>query len=149
MADWESHYAREHLSRGTFDFGSDTIRVILVGPSFDGHDQIEFVSGITTLDECTVSGYSSGHGASGRLEVTSLTGSEDWANDRYKWTTTATLGWTLAAGFTVNGIVVHIPGSTGDTDARILGFLDLTDTATNGGRITVSFTGNNVFYMSS
>ena len=137
MADFVSLDACAKVLRGSIDVTSATIRCICVGPSFDGTDEDEYVGDITTLDECSVSGYTAGHGEAGRLQLSTITGNEDWTNNEYEWSA-ATFGWTLAAGFTVNGVLLAIEGTSNDTDAQVIRFMDLTDTATNGGRITVT-----------
>ena len=136
MADWVSLHTVEHVLRGDLDVTSASIACVLVGPDMALTNEDEFLSS-ATLDEPSVSGYSSGHGNSGRLRLSTITGAQDWANSEFEWSA-ATFGWTLATGFTVNGVVLAVTGTTGDTDARVIRFIDLTNTPTNGGRIGVT-----------
>lgn len=136
MADWVSLHTVEHVLRGDLDVTSASIACVLVGPGMALTDEDEYLSA-ATLDEPTVSGYSSGHGNSGRLRLSAITGNQDWANDEFEWSA-GTFGWTLATGFTVNGVILAVTGTTGDTDARVIRFMDLTNTLTNNGRIIVT-----------
>ena len=111
--------------------------VALVGPDCSIDDQDQYMSSPGTLDELSVTGYTPGHGEAGRISMTGVTGNQDFGNDEFEISAN-TFGWTLGAGATVAGVIVHLKGTSDDTDALIIRYMDVTDTATNGGRITVT-----------
>jgi len=137
MADLVNMHAVESILRGNTDVPATTWMIALVDDTCDIDDQDQYMSSIGTLGEIDISGYSAGHGKPGRTHLTTLTANQDFGNDEFE-ISCATVGWTLAAGVTVAGAIIHTKGTSDDTDALILRFCDLTDTASNGGRITVT-----------
>lgn len=116
----------------TIDWNSDTIKARLVASSFT-----------PTKDDTSMTGYT----AIGTDQtLTSPTFTEDTTNDRIVYGA-ANPTWTAVAGGSTVGWVVLFKFVTNDAGSTPIAVLDVTDTATNGGDITVQFDSTGCFYL--
>jgi hypothetical protein len=76
----------------------------------------------------------------------SKTFTEDTANDRIVFDA-ADPTWTAVAGGSTVGWVAIFQFSVNDAGSVPICVIDVTDTATNGGDITVTFDANGIFYL--
>lgn len=111
--------------------GSTDIRVLLVNETetFDPDDN--FVSDVVG-NEISVSGYS-------RQSLGTRTVTEDDTNNRVVLNAATTAFGALAAGQTINAAIIyrHVGGT--DSANPLIGFIDLTNTPTNGGTFSIDW----------
>lgn len=122
----------------SINFASDTIKVMLVKSTYTfnaDHDSLSDVSG-----EVTVSGYA-------RQTLANKTITLDDTNDRVKIDGDDPSFASLAAGETAVAAIVYKDTGLASTDIPIV-YIDITDTATNGGTIVVNFHADGIFYFS-
>ncbi len=113
------------------------IKCMLVNSAYSFVDTHNFVSDVSA-NEISVTNYTGGFAGSGRKLLTAKTVTEDDTND-LAYFDAADLTWTaLGAGATIGGAIL-IRELTTDANSVVLAFMDLTDTATNGGDITISW----------
>lgn len=126
-----------HILGGTINLTSDTIKVMLVKTSYTFDVDHNFISDVST-HELGVSGYTAGFGGAGRKTLASKTFTEDDTND-LAYFDALDITWTsLGAGETIGGAIL-VKEVTVDGDSPVIAFMDLSDTATNGGDITVAW----------
>lgn len=127
---------------GTIDLDTDTIKLMLVTASYtpDKDDLVVDAGGANDpIDhEIAVSGYTGGWGGSGRKTVT-VTISANLTDDRVDIAISDQTWTALGAGATIAGAILIKEGGANDTTSRLLAYFDVTDTATNGGDITLDF----------
>ena len=142
MADFISRWFKGDVVRGQVNpvITGATTYLLLVDPNTEVTTGTEFLGDISavSIGEISVTGYVPGHGNAGRKLVTNITATFI-SNITSKWDATDATFGTLASGVTINGAVLHFKGSANDTTAKIIAFYDLTDTATNGGTVTVQW----------
>ena len=142
MADWISKYFKADVVRGTINprVSGTTTYLLLVDDTTELTAGIEFLGDITAISigEISVTGYTPGHGEAGRKLVTDITHTFI-STTTSKWDATDATFGILASGATINGAILHFKGSANDTTAKIIAFYDLTNTATNGGTVTVQW----------
>jgi hypothetical protein len=120
------------LSGGTITWASDTIKVRLVASS-------------ATLNKDDTS--MTGHTAIGTDQtVASKTKTKDTTNDRIVFTF-ANPTWTAVAGGSTVGTVDIFKFVTNDAGSTPIANIDVADTATNGGDITLAVDANGAFYL--
>lgn len=128
------------------DFKVDTIKAMLVSAGYTPNVDDDFAS-TPAASEISVSGYVPGFAGSGRKTLASKTATVNDSADRGDLGA-ANITWTaLAAGATIAGVVIY-KHNTSDADSPLIAYLDISDTATNGSDITISFTGGNVLTLS-
>lgn len=125
--------ARDLLVDGTdIAWASDTIKARLVASSFT-----------PTKDDTTMTGYT----AIGTDQTLgSKTFTEDTTNDRIVYDA-ADPTWTAVAGGSTVGWVAIFKFVTNDAGSTPIAVIDVADTATNGGDITVTFASTGIFYL--
>lgn len=113
-------------------WASDTIKARLVASAFT-----------PTKDDTSMTGYT----AIGTDQTLgSKTFTEDTANDRLVYDA-ADPTWTAVAGGSTVGWVAIFKFVTNDAGSTPIAILDITDTPTNGGDITVTFSASGIFYL--
>ncbi len=128
------------LVDGTITYTSATIKAALVKSAYTHNPDDDSMSDITGgTNEITVSGYS-------RQTLGTKTLTQDDTNDRVVYDAADPVFSSLVAGQTVGGAVIFYDPGTGDANTVLLAFLDVTDTATNGGTITINFSADGVLY---
>jgi hypothetical protein len=120
------------------DYLADTIEIILVKSTYTPNKD-DTNSVYAAAEISGVSGYTGGFGGAGRKVLASKTITNDTTNDRTAYGAADPSAWTLGAGDTIGGAIIGKKGSASDATATPLFFLDVTDTATNGGTVTISF----------
>lgn len=145
MASGFSHDGILQIFNGGVDFDTDTLKLALMDDSFvfDHDDQFFDNGGDDVNDpsehELVATNYTGGFGGAGRKTV-SVTVSNDKTNNRVIGVL-GDLTWSALGGAsndTIGGALL-IKEGTSDLDTLVLGFLDLTNTPTNGSDITLDF----------
>lgn len=120
------------LSGGTINWASDTIKARLVASSATVNKDD------TSMTPHTVIGTDQTLG--------SKTKTKDDTNDRIKFDAADPV-WTAVAGGSTVGTVTIFKFVTNDAGSTPIASLDITDTATNGGDITIAFHADGAFYL--
>lgn len=119
-------------SGGTITWASDTIKARLVASA-----------ATINKDDTTMTG----HTAIGTDQtLASKTKTKDTTNDRIVFDAADPV-WTAVAGGSTVGTVDIFKFVTNDAGSTPIASLDITDTATNGGDITIQFDANGIFYL--
>lgn len=119
-------------SGGAINWASDTIRARLVASS-------------ATINKDDTS--MTGHTAIGTDQTLgSKTKTKDTTNDRIVFDAADPV-WTAVAGGSTVGTVDIFKFVTNDAGSTPIASLDITDTATNGGDITIAFSADGIFYL--
>jgi len=152
MASYVFNIAKKMLLDATLDLDADTIKLTLVmtnstiltattDNSGTEAQDLDTVSAVTTLDEMDGSGFTWGHGGTGRKTLANISVTVDDTDDEGVFDNTVDLTWSsLGAGARdVAGALLHRAGTTDDSDAIPIAFIDFTDTPANGGDFTVQF----------
>jgi len=114
------------------DWEADTIKARLVASSFTPDKDNTTMTGHTAIGTDQTLG--------------SKTRAVDNANDRVVFDA-ADPTWTAVAGGSTVGTVDIFKFVSNDAGSTPIASLDITDTATNGGDITITFNANGVFYL--
>lgn len=118
------------------------VNAILVGSTYSADKATDvYVGDIATLGELSGTGYTGGHGGSGRKALTSRACN---ISAGYIRLDAADLTWSAINAGTINGVVIAIKGAS-DAASILIGFIDLTDTVTNGGDITIQWHADGIF----
>jgi hypothetical protein len=153
MATFVYNKAAEDIASGAVDLLNDTIKTMLVTSAYTPNRDdlvVDAGGGSDALDaEISVSGYTGGWGGSGRKALASKTLTTDNTNDRAEFDA-ADLTWTtLGSGATIAGMILIKEGASNDTTSRLIAYLDVTDTATNGGDISFTFDAEGIIQFST
>lgn len=136
MASFVTNRGARDLSVATggtqITWASDTIKARLVASSVT-----------PTKDDTSMTGYT----AIGTDQTLgSKTFTEDTTNDRIVYDA-ADPTWTAVAGGSTVGWVVIFKFVTNDAGSTPIAVIDIADTATNGGDITIQFASTGIFYL--
>lgn len=142
MASFVYNTAAQEIANSTIDLDTNTLKVMLVTSSYVANrdDLVVDAGGANDAvdHEISVTGYTAGWGGAGRKTAVVTTGVDN-TNDRAE-VYIADLTWTsLGAGATIAAAILIKEGGANDTTSRLIAYFDLTDTATNGGDITLDF----------
>lgn len=145
--------AAEELASGTIDLLANTIKTMLVTSQYSPArtDLVVDAGGANdAVDaEINVTGYTRGWGGSGRKQLLTPSIVVDQANNRAEFSA-ANLTWTtLGSGATIAAMVVIKEGVSNDTTSRLIAYLDVTDTPTNGGDISFTFDNEGIIQFST
>jgi len=147
MASFVFNDFKANTMNGTIDLDTDTIKVALVDATFDGTlDDGPALSNITTLGELSGTGYTGGWGGAGRKTLASAAVAVDDVNDRASFDA-ADVTWTAINAGTINGAVIFKDGAANDTTSYVIAFIDLANTTTNGGDITIQWGANGILLL--
>lgn len=122
--------------------GATVIEALLVGASFAGNKATAQVYTDLTLNELSGTGYTGGFGGSGRKALASRTITVAASN--LIQLDAADVTWSAINAGTIAGILIGQKGSASDATAIPLAFIDLTDTPTNGGDITIQWSASGI-----
>ncbi len=122
----------DSTSGTVINWASDTIKARLVASSVT-----------PTKDDTSMTGYTA-IGTDQTLGTKTFT--EDTTNDRIVFDA-ADPTWTAVAGGSTVGWVVVFKFVTNDGGSTPIAIIDVADTATNGGDITVTFASTGIFYL--
>lgn len=153
MATFVYNEAAKEIADGTLDLLSDTIKIMLVKSGYVANrdDKVVDAGGANdALDhELSVSGYTGAWGGAGRKALASKAIATDDANDRAEFDAADPSAWTLATGETIAAAVVIKEGGANDTTSRLIAYLDIADTPTNGGTFTLNFDAQGIIQFST
>lgn len=145
MASFVYNEAAKEIMDGTIDLVNDTIEVMLVNSSYSTVDRdnkfVDEAGSDALTGEIVATNYTGGHAGSGRKATASDAIVVDDANDRAEYDI-ADITWTALGNGSNDTIVAAVlikRGATNDTDARLIAYLDIVDTTTNGGDFTLVF----------
>lgn len=119
------------VQNGTIAFLADTIKARLVPSSVTPDKDNTVMTGLTAIGTDQTLG--------------SKTRTEDTTNDRIVYDAADPTWTAVASGSTIGWVVVY-KFVTNDADSVPLFVIDLTDTPTNGGDITVQFSASGIGY---
>lgn len=122
-----------------FSLVDDTIKILLIDPSYVFDPDHDFVSSITggSTKELSGTGYTAGFGGSGRKTLASKTVTQDNATDR-SFFDAADLTWVGLNAGTVGAFGLWKP-VTADGDSPLLAVGDLTDYLSAGNDYTIQW----------
>lgn len=153
MASFVYNKAAQEIADGTVDLLNDTIKTMLVTSAYTPNrdDLVVDAGGANdALDaEISVSGYTGGWGGSGRKALTGKTLTTDNTNDRAEFDADNLTWSTLGTGATIAAMIVIKEGGANDTTSRLIAYLDVTDTPTNGGDVTFTFDAEGIIQFST
>ena len=133
---------KQQVLSGSTSLLSDTIKVMLVTSSYTFDADHNFVSEVVA-NEVSVIGYTGGFAGAGRKALANKSVTEDDTND-LAYFDADDLTWTgLATGATVGGAIL-VKEVTNDAASQLLVFMDLADTPTNGGDITLAWNASGI-----
>ena len=136
MASFVTNRGARDLSASTggtaIAWATDTFRARLVASSVT-----------PTKDDTSMTGYTA-IGSDQTLGTKTFT--EDTTNDRIVYDA-ADPTWTAVAGGSTVGWVAIFKFVTNDAGSTPIALIDVTDTATNGGDITLTFSADGIFYL--
>lgn len=115
---------------------TDTIKVMLVTPTYAFDPDHQFVSSVNT-NELSGTGYVAGFGGAGRKTLATKTVTKDNVNDK-AFFDAADLTWTSINAGTL-GWIILIKEITNDAASKLIAALDPTDFPTTGANVTVQF----------
>lgn len=142
---WYNKGKFEVLSEGT-QLDTDTIKVMLVDDTYVFDAAHNFVSDVVA-DEVSGSGYTGGFAGAGRKTLGSKAFSEDDANSRAEFDSSADMTWTSISVGTVGGAIL-IREVTNDADSVVLAFMDFDpDVVTNGGNMTIQWNAEGILQI--
>lgn len=135
--------AAQELADGTVDLLVDTIKTVLVTSVYSPvrSDLVVDAGGANDVvdAEINVTGYARGYAGAGRKALASKTIVVDQVNNRAEFSA-GNLTWTtLGSGATIAAMVLIKEAGANDTTSRLIAYLDVTDTPTNGGDIAFTF----------
>jgi hypothetical protein len=131
MASFTTNRGSLDLQSNVIVWASDTMKARLVASSFTPDKDNTVMTGYTTIGTDQTLG--------------SKTRTEDTTNDRIVYDAADPTWTAVTIGSTVGWVVVY-KFVTNDADSVPLFVLDVTDTPTNGGDISVSFSANGIGY---
>lgn len=140
MASGMYNTGKESLVDGTIVWGTSDMRVLLVTSGYTFDPDHDFVADLTPgSNEISVAGYSR-QVLGGEVVVV------DDANNRVEFDATDVVFSGLAAGQTIAAAVVYLHTGS-DATAQLLAYIDLADTPTNGGDVTIQWDPEGIFYF--
>lgn len=120
------------MSGGTIDWAADTIKARLVASSATPNKDDTSMTGHTAIGTDQT--------------LASKTKTKDTANDRIVFDAADPV-WAAVAGGSTIGTVDIFKFVTNDAGSTPIASLDITDTPTNGGDITIQFSADGAFYL--
>ncbi len=153
MASFVYNKAAQEMADGTIDLLTDTIKVMLVNSTYvPARTDLVVDTGAGTdaeSAEINVSGYTPGWGGSGRKTLGTKTLVVDQANNRAEFSAANETWASLGTGATIAAMIVIKEGGVNDTTSRLIAYLDVTDTPTNGGNIAFTFDAEGIIQWST
>lgn len=136
MANGVYNKGKASIANGGIDLDTSTLKVMLVDSSYTFNADHNFIDNAGAGDpidqEITVSGYS-------RQTLTTPTVTQDDTNDFAYLDGDDVVFTALAAGQTIGGAILFDNAGGADTARKLIAFYDLTNTATNGGNVTIQW----------
>ncbi|KKN15253.1 hypothetical protein LCGC14_0987980 [marine sediment metagenome] len=151
MATFVYNKGTTEIANGGIDLLTDTLKMMLVTSSYVADRDDDFIEeGVDDANEheIVVSGYTGGFGGAGRKTLGTKTVTEDDANDRVEFDI-ANITWTaLGVGATIAGAII-VKEITNDLASILIAYLDIADTPTNGGDVTLDINADGVIQIST
>lgn len=148
MASVMYNSAKGEFLDGTIDWDTDTdLKILLLeGTTSTPTDPDHTVVNDIVADEFSDTNYTGGHAGSGRKTLANKAVNVDNANDRAE-ADADDVTWTSLGG--TNSVIgaVIFKENTADTDSTLICFIDLADTATNGGDFTIQWNAEGIFQL--
>lgn len=145
MASLVYNIAKKEVMDGTLNLNTDTLKVMLVNATYTPNADDDVVDAGGANDavdaEIAATNYVGGWGGSGRKTLSNKVFQEDDANDRAELHAD-NITWTALGGAqndTIVGAVIVKEGVSDDTTSRLIAYIDLADTTTNGGDFTIQW----------
>lgn len=155
MATFVYNLAAKEVADQTLALLTDTIKGMLVTASYvpDRDDDVVDAGGANDpVDhEINVTNYARGWGGAGRLTLAGKTIGEDDPNDRAEFDADD-LTWTAlgnGSNETVAGLILIKEGGANDTTSRLIAYLDIADTLTNGNDFKLIFDAEGIIQFST
>jgi hypothetical protein len=153
VASFVYNKAAQEMADGTIDLLTDTIKTMLVTSQYSAARTDLVVDNGGANDpvdaEINVTGYTRGWGGAGRKSLASKSVVVDQSNNRAEFSA-GNLTWTaLGTGATIAAMVLVKEGVSNDTTSRLIAYLDVTDTPTNGGDIAFTFDAEGIIQFST
>jgi len=143
MASFVYNLAANSIAAGDINLDGDTLKIMLVNTSYSANRDQDYVDNGTANDaannELTCTGYTGGFAGADRQTLGSKTFTSDDTNDRCE-VDCADITWTAlgnGTNDTIQGAIV-IKEVTNDAASLLICFLDVTNTTTNGGDVTLA-----------
>lgn len=141
MASFLFNTGNEKIHNQTLDWVTGDVRVLLLKSSTPDKDY-DVVNDLTPgTNELTVAGY-------GRVACTSEAITRDDTNDWVKFVVADVAFGALTVGETITWAIFYKYNAS-DASAQLIAAIDVADTATNGGTVTLTIHANGVFYVAS
>lgn len=131
MASFVTNRGAKNLQNNTIVWASDTIKVRLVASSVTPNKDDTAMTGYTAIGTDQTLG--------------SKTFTEDTTNDRIVYDGADATYTAVASGSTIGWVVIY-QFITNDAGSTPIAVIDITDTPTNGGDITIQFSASGIFY---
>lgn len=148
MASVMYNRGKANFVNGTVDWDTDTdLKIMLLEtttttPTNPDHN---FVSAIVA-DEFSDTNYTGGFGGAGRKTLASKAVNQDDTNDRAECDA-ADVTWTALGGTSSVVGAVIFKEITNDASSPLICFIDLADTATNGGDFTIQWNAEGIIQL--
>lgn len=130
------------INTGAMIWTSSDVRALLVDSSYSFNADHNTVADVVANEITGASGYA-------RVALTSKTDTEDDTNDRDVLDAADTAFGALGTGATIGGVVLYRHVSGTDSANILIGFVDLTNTPTNGSTFTIAWNASGIFYSDS
>lgn len=150
MASLVYNKAKQEIADGALDLDTDTkVKVMLVNSGYTpdaDHEVVDAGGASDPIDaEIVATNYTGGYGGAGRLALATRVVNLDLTNDRAEFDADD-LTWTSLGGATNDTIVAaiiikedHLGATGNDTETRLIAYVDVADTTTNGGDFTIQW----------
>src|SRR3990167_9100345 len=145
MASLVYNTAATEMWSDTVDLLNDTIKVMLVTNAYTPNvddDVVDAGGGADALDaEIVATNYTGAYGGAGRKTLASKAITVDKTNDRAEFDA-ADVTWTSlggAANATIEAAILIKEGVANDTTTRLIAYIDLTNTTTDGSNFTIQW----------
>jgi len=122
-----------------------TLKMTLLGSTFDGDDEDVYMSDPITLGELSGGSFSAGHGGTIRKTLANVVTTLDNPNNQVELDCDDVVYTAINVG-TIEWVNVHKAGTIDDTDATMMFEYDVSQ-ATNGGDITVSINAEGLYKL--
>jgi hypothetical protein len=130
------------IGNGTINLDTDTLKIGLATSVYVPNADDTFLDDGSADDfssgEISVANYTGGFAGSGRKTLASTTITQDDPNDRAELSATSPITWTALGGGATIAWAVLLKEVTNDAASIPLVAFDITDTATNGGDLTIT-----------
>lgn len=156
MANFVYNRAAHLIARQQLNLETAVLKVALVDSGYTPDRDDDFMSDGPAANEITATNYAGGHGGSGRKDLDNGAWTLNDPNDRTEFDSDDPTVWTALGGATndtIQALVVHIEGTSDDTDATLVAYIDTSTGSpslpftTNGGNFAVSISADGLLQL--